>query len=288
MSPSPPRVTAIIIVYNGEAFLEEAIASVVSQQFGNWELLVIDDGSTDQSLETARRFARNDPRIRVLSHPDGCNHGMSATRNLGLANARGEYIGFLDADDLWVPEKLAEQVSILDSEPRVGLIYGRTLIWSSWNGGEDFYYDLGLPANQVYEPPTLFHILLGNRCQTPTTCNALMRAELVRRIGGFGDAFRGMFEDQVFFSKALLCAPAYVANQTWARYRQHPASCSAQSALAGQDAVARNVFLRWLNGYASEERVGILTRLRIWREIVRGARLLLVSRIRMSLAQASK
>ena len=104
---APPRVTAIIIVYNGEAFLDEAIASVKMQTFPDWELLIVDDGSSDASREIAARHASDDGRINVLEHPDRCNHGMSATRNLGVAHARGEFVGFIDADDVWLPSKLA-------------------------------------------------------------------------------------------------------------------------------------------------------------------------------------
>src|SRR5215467_12913811 len=108
-NPTPPRVTAIIIVLNGERFIGEAIASVVAQSFADWELLVVDDGSSDGTIPIVEDVARSDPRIRLLHHPDRGNHGMSATRNVGIAAAQGEFIGFLDADDVWLPEKLEQQ-----------------------------------------------------------------------------------------------------------------------------------------------------------------------------------
>ncbi|UVF18431.1 glycosyltransferase [Microvirga terrae] len=285
MPSSSPCVSAIIIVYNGEDFLEQAIASVAGQTFGDWELLIVDDGSTDGSANIAQRHADRDPRMRLLFHKDRKNHGMSAARNLGLAHARGKFVGFLDADDVWMPEKLAEQISILEAQPSAGLVYGRTLIWSSWAGGKgsDFYYDLGLPPNRIYEPPLLFHVLLANRSQTPTTCNALMRSSLIGQVGGFGDTFKGMFEDQVFFSKALLQAPAYLSDRTWAKYRQHSSSCSAQSAAAGEDDKARFVFLRWLDAYAARENAKLSTRLRIWRETARCRKRLIADRLQKSL-----
>ena len=245
-----PRVTAIVIFLDEEDFLAQAAASVLRQSFADWELLLVDDGSSDASPEIARGLARQDARIRYLCHPDRVNRGMSASRNLGLAHARGEFVGFLDADDLWLPEKLADQVAVLEGEPAASLIYGRTLIWHSWDAGADqadFCYELGVAPNRRYAPPLLFNLLIENRAQSPTTCNALMRRTLFDAVGGFEEAFAGMFEDQVFFAKALLQAEAYVDGRIWAKYRQHAASCAARSAAAGGDDSARLRSLLWIS-----------------------------------------
>ncbi len=243
---APPRVTAIIIVLNGEAFIDEAIASVAAQSFPNWELLVIDDGSTDGTIERVQRRLAADPRrIRLLRHSDHGNHGMSATRNLGLSEARGEFVGFLDADDVWQPEKLAEQIAILEQSPIAAMVYGRTLIWHEWDDcskHRDFSYDLGVEPDRTYPPPLLFRQLLRNVHQTPTTCNALLRREAVAAVGGFDPAFRTLFEDQIFFAKILLDFPVHVAGRCWAKYRQH-AGGTAQSA---SDSHAHRDHMRYL------------------------------------------
>lgn len=249
----PPRVSAIIIVYNGDRYLAEAIDSVLAQTFPDWELIIADDGSSDRSGEIARDYAARHPEhIRAIAHPDGGNHGMSATRNLGIAAARAPLIGFLDCDDIWLSSKLAEQVELLDRHPDAQMIYGRTLIWHSWQSGNashDFFYDLGTAPDRVIAPPQLLTLLLENKSQTPTTCNALMRSDFLRQLGGFENRFRGMFEDQVFFAKALLEAPAYLSSRNWAQYRQHGESFSAKSAGSGGDGRARLAFLRWLAFY---------------------------------------
>jgi len=244
-----PSVSAVIIVYNGAAFLAEAIESVLAQTLDDWELLIADDGSRDASLEIASAYAARHPgRIRCLRHPDFGNHGMSATRNLGIAAARGRYIAFLDCDDVWLPRKLEEQVAVMDARPSLGMIYGRTLIWHSWREGAregDHFYDLGVESGRDYDPPTLLSILLENRAQTPTTCNALVRADLVRQVGGFEPRFRGMFEDQAFFAKVLLRARVHVSDECWAKYRQHAASHSAISARRGDDLGPQVAYLWW-------------------------------------------
>ena len=284
---SRPRVSVITIFLDEERFLAEAIESVRAQTFADWELILVDDGSRDGSAEIARACADSDPdRIRCLHHPARTNRGMSASRNLGLAEARGELVAFLDGDDVWLPDKLADQVAIMDAEPRAALVYGRTLIWHGRQAtptAADFHYALGVEPDRLYEPPVLFNVLMRNRAQTPTTCNAMMRRTLVERVGGFVDAFRGMFEDQVFFAKALLAAPAYVDHRTWAKYRQHDASCSGRAPALAHELRARLRFLSWLRGYVAAAgavpasarlamaRAVLDTRLRIARTTLRSA-----------------
>jgi glycosyltransferase involved in cell wall biosynthesis len=246
-------VSAIVIFLDEERFLADAVESVLAQTFTDWELLLVDDGSTDGSPDLVRRLVQRDPaRLRGLQHPGGANLGMSASRNLGLAHARAPLVGFLDADDVWLPDKLAEQVSVMSREREAGLVYGRTLIWHSWDGrpgAADFFYDLGVAPDRLYHPPRLFDVLLENAAQTPTTSNALIRTALAADVGGFDPSFRGMFEDQVFFAKALRRAAAWVDGRVWARYRQRPDSCSAVSSARGADERARLRFLRWLRGH---------------------------------------
>jgi glycosyltransferase involved in cell wall biosynthesis len=248
-----PEVSVVIIAFNGEAFLAEAIDSVLFQSFCDYELIVVDDGSTDGTRVIAEDYRRWRPSlVRVISHRDGRNHGMSAARNLGLAHARGEFIAFLDADDVWTPDKLKEQVAILRTHPDVGLVYGRARIWRSWSGeGADFVYDLGVAPDRAHAPPSLFRRQLRNVDQTPTSSGSMMRTELVRAVGGCEPDFRSMFEDQVLFAKVLLRTPAYVSSAVWFNYRQHPASASARSAAAGDDEAARLKYLAWLADYLS-------------------------------------
>lgn len=284
-------VTAIIIVRDGEAHLDEAIESVVGQTFVDWELLVVDDGSSDASQAIALRHASSDPRIRAIAHPDGRNHGMSATRNLGIAHASGEHIGFLDADDVWEPHKLAEQVSLLADHPEADMVYGRTLIWYRWTGRsepDDRYYDLGVEPDRVHHPPVLFRILLGNVHQTPTTCSALIRRPVVTAVGGFEDAFRSTFEDQVFFAKVLIAHPVFVSDRSWARYRQHGRSSSTQSD-ARQELAAHVRYLRWLRGYvAAEHRSNLGDRIAVEAALVLVRRRALARRVRRRLRSVGR
>ncbi|MHC4390302.1 MAG: glycosyltransferase [Planctomycetota bacterium] len=115
-----PRVSVIIPTYNRASFLLEAIASVLAQSFTDFELLVVDDGSTDGTR--ALLEAVDDPRVRILHHDE--NRGISATVNTGIRHARGELVSRLDSDDLWVSDMLQGHVAVLDARPEVGVVYG--------------------------------------------------------------------------------------------------------------------------------------------------------------------
>src|SRR5690606_28181582 len=104
--PTSPTVSVIIIFLDAERYLNEAIRSVFDQTVSNWELLLVDDGSSDASSTIARCHAAAMPeRIRYLEHSGHENRGMSASRNLGIRTARGRYVAFLDADDVWLPDR---------------------------------------------------------------------------------------------------------------------------------------------------------------------------------------
>ena len=146
-------VSVITIFLNGEAFIAEAIDSVLAQSFPSFELILVDDGSTDTSSAIARRYAETHPdRVRYIDHPQHANRGMSASRNAGISVARGDLIAFIDADDVWLPDKLQDQVSIIDAHPQIGLVAGATLYWNSWQGGEDRTVLVGHVQNKVLDP----------------------------------------------------------------------------------------------------------------------------------------
>jgi len=116
-----PRVSVTIPVYNAERFISETIESVISQTYTDWEIVAVDDGSKDGSLEILRAFEKRLPeKIRVFSKK---NSGVALARNTGIEGSKGEYIALLDHDDLWMPGKLERQVKLLDSNKEIGLVY---------------------------------------------------------------------------------------------------------------------------------------------------------------------
>jgi len=134
-----PRISVVIPVYNRERYIGAAIASVLAQTFGDFELLVIDDGSTDGTGDVVRSF--HDQRIRLLRH--GANQGIARARNAGVDAARGDYLAFLDSDDVALPERLAEQVGFLDAHPDHVAVGA----WIDWMD------DRGRPTGRVKRRP---------------------------------------------------------------------------------------------------------------------------------------
>lgn len=111
-------VSVIIPVYNSEKYLEETIQSVLNQTIPNWELIIIDDGSLDSSVQIAEKFRMKDSRIKLIQKQ---NTGVSDSRNIGLKNANGKYVSFLDSDDIWLPNNLEAKVDLLEKTDSDGI-----------------------------------------------------------------------------------------------------------------------------------------------------------------------
>ncbi len=247
-----PRVSIITIFYNEERFLSEAVDSVIAQTYDDWELLLVDDGSTDGSSAIAQAFAQTHPdKIRYLDHEGHANKGMSATRNLGIESAQGELITFLDADDTWTNRKLETQVALLDEFPDVGFVTAPAYWWHSWTGNADdealeFYQDLGVPLDEVAAPGVILAAYLRNDCSS--LCDVMVRTSAIDKVGGYVDSFEGMYEDQVFHAKLSLHFAAYVSSHVFYKYRQHPDSCVHNTDKKSYARI-RSQFLDWLESY---------------------------------------
>lgn len=256
-----PLVSVVMIFLSAEKFITEAIDSIMAQTYGNWELLLVDDGSRDASTRVARRYVDQLPgKVRYLEHDGHQNLGMSASRNLGIQQARGEFIAFLDADDVWLPRKLEQQVTVLCSQPRAAMIYGPTFEWHGWTGGRrdrdrDHLQDLGVAMDTLLEPPQVVAAVLRNEARSPRTCSVLLRREAINAVNGFETRFRGLYEDQAFFTKLCLRFPVFVIPQCYDKYRQHVDGCCNAAVKAGTYKPARLSYLNWLAGYVKQSAI---------------------------------
>jgi len=262
MSATEIRVSIVTPFLNAARFFEESIESVLAQTYRRWELLLVDDGSTDGSTPIAERYAAAHPdRIRYLAHPGRINRGASASRNLGARQARGEYLAYLDADDVYLPAKLEEQVPLLDAHPDVMVLYAATEYWNSWTGRpEDAARDwtwrkYGAPANTVIQPPRMLVSFLNDGGTVPCMGSVLVRRSAVERVGGWEESFRAICTDQIFHAKLCLKVPVLIADACWDRYRQHEDSSCRSVARAGQLDAAFGRYLSWLDAYLAREGV---------------------------------
>jgi glycosyltransferase involved in cell wall biosynthesis len=251
---SRPTVSIITIFLNAERFISQAIESVLAQDFRDFELILVDDGSTHECTTIARDYARRyAPIVRYLEHSGHQNWGASPSRNLGIAAARGEFIAFLDADDVWERTKLTEQLAIMEAHPELGMVCGAARYWTSWNGGDDVIVPTGHRYNTVIFPPEAALALypLG-KTSAPCPSDLLLRRELALALGGFEEQFTGprqMYEDQVFLMKLYLASPVYFSNRIWLNYRLHADSCMAMFMRQGRYHEVRLYFLNWLGAY---------------------------------------
>ncbi len=197
-----PRVSVIMPVYNVEPYVAEAIHSVLAQSFADFELVIIDDGSQDRSIEISRSF--DDPRIRIISQ---ANRGLAGARNTGISHARGEMIALLDSDDRWLPEKLMLHMIHLDTMPDIGVSYS----------GSRFIDSEGRALRQA-QRPKLSHINAADIfCRNPVgngSAPVIRRAALDRvafphpddpkRLCYFDESFRQSEDIELWVRLALL------------------------------------------------------------------------------------
>lgn len=173
-----PRLSVVMSVYNGERYLREAIDSILSQTFEDYEFIIIDDGSTDGTKPILAEYAARDRRI-VLTRNE-TNVGLTHSLNKGLALARGQYVARMDADDISLPDRFARQVAFLDEHPAIGVA-------GTWFQLMDAQGQLVPP---VYEPPALpgfvgWCLYFYNPIAHPSV---VMRREVVLRVGGYDPA----------------------------------------------------------------------------------------------------
>ena len=171
MAEKPPTVSVIIPTYNRAHLVGRAIRSVLNQTYQDFELIVVDDGSTDNTGEVVRSF--NDDRIKCIRHEE--NKGGGAARNTGIRAAWGEYIAFLDSDDEWLPENLEKKVRALNSTPAdIGLVYSKAIKIST-----DHQYVV--PKCGIREGESVLEYLFLHRGET-STITLLARSNLLRRV----------------------------------------------------------------------------------------------------------
>jgi glycosyltransferase involved in cell wall biosynthesis len=181
-----PVVTLCIPSYSHAQFLGAAIDSVLRQSMGDFELLVVDDGSTDGSLALALEYASCDPRVRVLRHEGGANRGVTATVNAGFAAARGTYVASLAADDVLYPDSFARRVAPLEADSTLGFVYGRIEVLDPAGLPVGKIAGLAPEAICAFDRTTdpLVSLLLHNYMPAPSV---LMRRELLKRLGTFDE-----------------------------------------------------------------------------------------------------
>jgi glycosyltransferase involved in cell wall biosynthesis len=188
-------ITVITPAFNAERFIAEAIRSVLSQTFEDFEYLIVDDGSTDKTATIAQAYAAQDARVRVVSN--GANNGLSHARNEGLEAARGEYVAFLDADDIWEPTFLARTQEEIHRSPDVGAVF----TWSL-NFGEGVRSVVDAPRGGDYD----FHDLFQGICPPRNGSCLLIDRRCFSEVGGFLTTLRVGADAEMWLRMSSRCS----------------------------------------------------------------------------------
>ncbi|MDJ0733597.1 MAG: glycosyltransferase family A protein [Nostocaceae cyanobacterium] len=202
-----PKVSVIVPAYNIGDYIEDALRSLETQSFREFEVLIVNDGSTDDTADIVKPYVDRDARFRLLQKPNG---GLSSARNYGIRHARAEYIALLDGDDIYHPDKLANHVARLDSSPEVGVVYSASRAIRD-DGRPTFVYLSGKPVKSDPLSALLCKNFVGHGS------NAVFRRCLVDEIGEFDEGLRSS-EDVDFWLRIA-------ATRHWQFYREKRVLC---------------------------------------------------------------
>lgn len=218
-SVSDKLVSVIIPSFNRKTYIDEAIESVLAQNYDSVELIVVDDGSTDSSYEKLQAWEEKG-KLTLLAHPGRANRGQSASINVGLRHASGGYIAILDSDDMFAPTKLADQVAFLENNSEIGMVYGQGHAVDA-NGGFLFK----VPGDNHTESGDPNSVLLD--CYLALPGGALIRSSVMKRVGEFEESFRAGQDHDMAIRIFEATGVAYLPRLAF-YYRKHGDSISAK------------------------------------------------------------
>lgn len=244
-----PSVSVIIPSYNAERWIKSTLDSVLAQTYSDIEIIVIDDGSTDDTVSVV---SKNYPEIKLISQT---NQGVAAARNKGIENASGEWIAFLDADDIWLPNKIRDQFELLATDPEAQMVYSSWHVWPSQTSSPDpeLLCVLQKVTNNTDEfrgPSGWIYPELLEDCYVWTS-TVLAKRTLFEHIGKFDTTLK-IGEDYDLWLRASQSTKILRVAKPLALYRIHPTSLTKSTPLENYQAIVINrAISRW--GYKSPD-----------------------------------
>ncbi len=222
MTEMLPKVSIVMPAYNAGQYIAETIASVQAQTMTDWELVITDDGSTDQTAAVVEALAAADPRIRLYRQQNG---RQGKARNLALKHTKAAWIAFLDADDLWHPEKLSRQLDVIEAHPEAELVFTAGISFDSDSGEEKETHPAHnglLDRDEIY-----LEILRG---YSLPVLSVLVQRAWIDKVGGFGEALplQNAEDYQLWLKMADVGVQMYGLNESLFRYRIHTAQTTFQ------------------------------------------------------------
>jgi len=225
------QISIIMPTYNGSKYVIETIESVLNQTFQNFELIIIDDGSTDNTVELISNLS---PKIRLICQE---NKGIAQARNTGLESASGEYIAFIDHDDIWHPEKLSLQVAYLENNQQVGVVYSSYIRWKSTKPYPFEVKHIDSKLDDELSGWIYHHLLLINRVLFTT---ALFRASICNKVGEFSSKLPPSDDWDYAVRASRVCKFAKIS-MSLALYRVHENQTSRKISSVNSEAEYRKI-----------------------------------------------
>ncbi|HKY41605.1 MAG TPA: glycosyltransferase family A protein [Pyrinomonadaceae bacterium] len=210
-----PLVSVIMPAYNAEKYIADSIQSVLDQTYSNWELVVVDDGSTDKTADITKQFLARDSRIKYVFQENG---RLGKARNTGVENSTGSLIAFLDSDDLWLPEKLQRQVQALVEEG-ADIVYSNGFIFYD-PGPASGPTEFSVVSGRVEGSKMFDSLLLENNIPV---LSVLLRSEVFQNVGPFEESlpYHGCEDYDLWLKVAARGAVFYGMTDKLVRYRRH-------------------------------------------------------------------
>lgn len=209
VATTAPAVSVVVPFLDEARHLRGAADTVLAQTFTDWELVLVDDGSTDGSGDIADELARAHPsRIRVLRHEGGSNRGTAVSRNLGIAGARGALVAWLDADDRWDADKLEHDVALAARHPDVGMFCGPSRYVQEDGSKPMVEVAVVSDAPRRFAKGAFARRMVNGRCESPCPVAVVIRTDILRAVGV--PAGSNTHEDQRMFLAVNLVAPVFV------------------------------------------------------------------------------
>jgi glycosyltransferase involved in cell wall biosynthesis len=268
------KISVIVPLYNGGKYIEACLNSILSQTYDNFEIIVVDDGSTDDGYLKVHNFCESLPnKVQIFQHSNKENKGIAQTRNLGIAMSTGQLIALIDQDDIWLPEKLSKQIYQLNQNPEAKLIYskadfiddeGKIILF-------DKYKSFGKDSRNK---PTNHFIRLLNENIIPSI-TVMFYKDCLGRVGYFTEGPRHEYEDWIIWTKIATQYKLTFVREVLAHYRIHSENYSSYRLNSGLDLNAEKHYIECIfkflleNNIKSKREIHRLLTRRIWRFLFR-------------------
>jgi len=258
-----PLITVAICCFNGERYLEKTLNSVLAQDYSNFEIVIVDDGSNDGTIKIIERFASQNKCIRAYFRS---NHGLPASRNYSFSQAKGEWIAIIDQDDLWYPTRLSRQLAIAQSYPTAGLVFCNVCHINELDDVIDDHMSVYALPDSFIRKGDAGNLLLRQGCFSASV-SCLIKRETVQVVGVFDESIAYACDYDYFIRAGFEVDFAYTRD-VLAAWRRHAEQ--ATSTYGKRDHEIRSVFWRHWRGRNVSGWTNAMLLKRIFRSFVGG------------------